>query len=36
VKRVGEEVEIIHVFEQSGKQERMLTEPFRNYAPDPA
>jgi len=36
VKRVGEEVELIHVFEQAGRPERLLTEPFRNYAPDPA
>ena len=36
VRRVGEEVELVHVFQTPDGQGRRLTEPFRNYAPDPA
>ena len=35
VRRVGEEVELIHVLRQADGSE-LRTEPYRNYAPDPA
>jgi hypothetical protein len=35
VTRVGEEVELVHLFRKAGGGE-LRTEPFRNYAPDPA
>jgi hypothetical protein len=35
VSRVGEEVELIHVLAKSDGSE-ITTEPYRNYAPDPA
>ena len=34
VARVGEEVELVHVFRKADGGE-LATEPFRNYAPDP-
>jgi hypothetical protein len=34
VQRVGEEVELVHVFLAGTGKGRLLTEPFRNYAPD--
>lgn len=34
VRRVGEEVELIHLIAKSDGSE-ITTEPFRNYAPDP-
>jgi hypothetical protein len=36
VRRVGEEVELVHVFSLGPKQARLMTEPYRNYQPDPA
>jgi len=36
VRRIGEEVELAHVFQTADGQGRRLTEPYRNYAPDPA
>jgi hypothetical protein len=36
VLRVGEEVELVHVFEQRPGGAEVRTDPFRNYAPDPA
>jgi hypothetical protein len=35
VRRIGEEIELTHVFGAGPAQARLLTEPFRNYAPDP-
>lgn len=35
VRRVGEEVELVHLFRRPDGTE-LRTEPFRNYAPDPA
>jgi hypothetical protein len=34
VTRVGEEVELVHIFHRPDGTE-LRTEPFRNYAPDP-
>jgi hypothetical protein len=34
VRRVGEEVELVHLFRQADGSE-LRTEPFRNYAPEP-
>ena len=34
VRRVGEEVELVHSFRRPDGSE-LRTEPFRNYAPDP-
>jgi hypothetical protein len=34
VRRIGEEIELVHVFR--GPDGIVLTDPFRNYAPDPA
>lgn len=33
VRRVGEEVELVHVFRRAGEESDLTTEPFRNYAP---
>jgi hypothetical protein len=35
VRRVGEEVELVHIFGVGPKRARLSTEPFRDYAPDP-
>lgn len=35
VRRVGEEVELVHIFRRADG-EQLRTDPFRNYAPDPA
>lgn len=34
VHRVGEEVELVHVFSGSADGREVLTPPFRNYAPE--
>jgi hypothetical protein len=34
VSRVGEEVELVHIFTQADGSEQR-TDPYRNYAPDP-
>ena len=36
VRRIGEEVELIHVYTLDATAAHLRTEPFRNYAPDPA
>jgi hypothetical protein len=36
VRRVGEEVELVHLFRRRGDGTEMTVEPFRNYAPSPA
>ena len=36
VRRVGEEVELVHVYIAGPGQPPQLTAPFRNYAPQPA
>ena len=33
--RVGEEVELVHVFRRVADGTELLTEPFCNYAPEP-
>ena len=35
VRRVGEEVELVHVYTLDSALGRLQTDPFRNYAPDP-
>jgi len=35
VQRIGSEVEITHVFRKTLDGAEVLTEPFRNYAPEP-
>ncbi len=35
VTRVGEEVELVHIFTRNGGSGEVVTEPFRNYAPSP-
>jgi len=36
VERVGSEVELVHLFRYTPLGLRLLTEPFRNYGPEPA
>lgn len=36
VRRVGEEVELIHTFRRTSDGTELSTDPFRNYAPDAA
>lgn len=36
VRRVGEEVEIVHLFDRVQSGGELRTDPFRNYAPAPA
>jgi hypothetical protein len=33
VRRVGEEVELVHLFRRRSDGTEMTVEPFRNYAP---
>ena len=35
VRRIGSEVELTHVFRKTADGSEMLTEPYRNYAPEP-
>lgn len=34
VRRIGEEVELVHVYTSGAGEPPLRTEPFRNYAPD--